>query len=152
MKRFKKLIIAACVISPLVLFGVVAMLAGVWTGPANRKSAGSCTVHHYHSGALVCSEACGEPEYHICTAACANAGGCDSSSTENSPGKSLPVATVSGTTSCSSEEDNGWCRGVGTLHLSGDEPVSGYSITGFDSDLDGPLCSGPPAIGTSRRG
>jgi hypothetical protein len=138
----RKLLLAACIISPFVFFGVVAVLAGVWTGPANRKSAGTCTIHHYHSGALVCSEPCGEPEYNICTAACANAGGCDSSSTENNPGHSLPDATVSGTTSCSSAGDNGWCKGTGSLSLSGNEPVSGYHIKGFDSDLYGPLCSG----------
>jgi len=140
--KFRKVLIAACIISPLVLFGVVAVLASVWSGPANRTSAGSCTIHHYHSGSLVCSEPCGEPEYNICTSACANAGGCDSSSTENNPGHSLPDATVSGSTSCTSPGNNGWCKGTGTLSLSGSEPVSGYQITGFDSDLHGPLCSG----------
>jgi large repetitive protein len=140
--NFRKVLIAACVISPLVLFGAVAVLADVWSGPANRTSAGSCTLHHYHSGSLVCSEPCGEPEYNICTSACANAGGCDSSSTENNPGHSLPDATVSGSTSCTSPGNNGWCKGTGTLSLSGSEPVSGYHINGFDSDLYGPLCSG----------
>jgi len=39
-----KILIAACVISPLVFFGVAAVLADVWSGPANRTSAGSCTI------------------------------------------------------------------------------------------------------------
>jgi hypothetical protein len=140
--KFRKFFIAACIISPLVFFGVVVVLADVWSGPANRMTAGTCTIHHYHLGSLVCSEPCGEPEYHICDASCASAGGCDSSTTDNNPGHSLPDATVSGSTSCSSPGDNGWCKGVGTLHLSGTEPVSGYHITGFDSTLYGPLCSG----------
>ena len=140
--KFRKILIAACIISPLLLFGVVAVLADVWSGPANRTTAGTCDVYHYHQGAFVCRETCGEPEYHICDAACASAGGCDSSRTVNNPGSSLPDATVSGSTSCSSPGNNGWCKGVGSLHLSGDEPVSGYSITGFDSDQDGDLCSG----------
>jgi len=140
--KLRKFFIAACIISPFVFFGVVVVLADVWSGPANRMTAGTCTIHHYHLGSLVCSEPCGEPEYHICTAACDAAGGCDSSTTDNNPGHSLPDATVSGTTSCSSAGANGWCKGVGTLHLSGTEPVSGYHITGFDSTLDGPLCSG----------
>ena len=45
-----KILIAACVISPLVFFGVAAVLADVWSGPANRTTAGTCTIHHYHSG------------------------------------------------------------------------------------------------------
>ena len=140
--KLRKFFIAACIISPFVFFGVVVVLADVWTGPKNRETAGNCTIHHYHQGSLVCSEPCGEPEYHICTAACTNAGGCDSSSTENNPGHSLPDATVSGTTSCSSAGNNGWCKGTATLHLSGSEPVSGSSITGFDSDQYNYLCSG----------
>ncbi len=140
--KFRKLFIAACIIAPLLFFGVVVVLADVWTGPKNRVTAGTCTIHHYHSGTLVCSEPCGEPEYHICTAACDAAGGCDSSTTDNNPGHSLPDATVSGSTSCSSPGDNGWCRGTATLHLSGTEPVSGYHITGFDSDQYNYLCSG----------
>ena len=140
--KLRKFFIAACIVSPLVFFGVMVVLADVWSGPANRMTAGSCTIHHYHLGALVCSEPCGEPEYHICTAACDAAGECDSSSTDSNPGHALPDATVSGSTSCSSPGDNGWCKGVGTLHLSGTEPVSGYHITGFDSTLYGPLCSG----------
>ena len=140
--KFRKLLIAACIIAPLLFFGVVVVLADVWTGPKNRVTAGTCTIHHYHSGTLVCSEPCGEPEYHICTAACDAAGGCDSSTTDNNPGHSLPDAIVSGSTSCSSPGDNGWCRGTATLHLSGTEPVSGYHITGFDSDQYNYLCSG----------
>jgi hypothetical protein len=140
--KLMKFFIAACVVSPFVFFGVMVVLADVWSGPANRMTAGTCTIHHYHLGSLVCSEPCGEPEYHICDASCASAGGCDSSTTDSNPGHSLPDATVSGTTSCSSAGDNGWCKGVGTLHLNGTEPVSGYHITGFDSTLYGPLCSG----------
>ena len=140
--NFRKVLIAACVISPLVLFGAVAVLADVWSGPANRTTAGTCDVYHYHQGTFVCRETCGQPEYHICDGACASAGGCDSSRTVNNPGSSLPDATVSGSTSCSSAGNNGWCKGTGTLTLSGSEPVSGYHINGFDSDLYGPLCSG----------
>ena len=94
--KFRKLFIAACIIAPLVFFGVAVVFADVWTGPKNRETTGTCTIHHYHSGTLVCSEPCGEPEYHICTAACDAAGGCDSSTTDNNPGHSLPDATVSG--------------------------------------------------------
>ena len=110
-----KILIAACVISPLVFFGVAAVLADVWSGPANRTTAGTCDVYHYHQGTFVCRETCGQPEYHICDAACASAGGCDSSRTVNNPGSSLPDATVSGSTSCSSAGNNGWCKGMGTL-------------------------------------
>jgi hypothetical protein len=140
--KFRKLFIAACIIAPFVFFGVVVVLADVWAGPKNRETAGTCTVHHYHQGSFVCSEPCGEPEYHICTGACDAAGGCDSSTTDSNPGHSLPDATVSGTSSCSAPGDNGWCKGTATLHLSGSEPVSGYHITGFDSDQYNYLCSG----------
>jgi hypothetical protein len=144
--KFRKFFIAACIISPFVFFGVVVVLADVWSGPANRTQTtpGACRVIHKHNGSWVCTEPCGEPEYNICTAACNAAGGCDSSETQQDPPTvvQLQDATVSGTTSCSSTGDNGWCKGVGALHLSGNEPVSGYSITGFDSTLYGPLCSG----------
>jgi hypothetical protein len=54
---------------------------------------------------------------------------------------SLPPATVSGTTDCVLPGQNGWCRGAATLNLAGIEPLTGYSITGFEGS-PGMLCSG----------
>ena len=75
---FRKLFIAACLISPFVFLGVAVALAEVWTGPQNRVSPGACRVIHKRNGVWVCTEACGEGEYHLCDAACAAAGGCTS--------------------------------------------------------------------------
>jgi hypothetical protein len=47
-----------------------------------------------------------------------------------------------GSTSCSIPGSHGWCRGVGTLNITADEPMSGYVITGIESSLGGMLCTG----------
>lgn len=51
-----------------------------------------------------------------------------------------PPATVTGSTSCSSPGNNGWCIGEASLNLSGSEPLTGYNITGIESSL-GMLCN-----------
>jgi hypothetical protein len=51
-----------------------------------------------------------------------------------------PPATVSGSTGCTTNGTNGWCRSGAALSLSANEPVSGYVITGIESTL-GKLCS-----------
>ena len=51
-----------------------------------------------------------------------------------------PPATVTGSTSCSSPGNNGWCIGQASLNLSGSEPLAGYNITGIESSL-GMLCN-----------
>lgn len=51
-----------------------------------------------------------------------------------------PPATVSGSTTCAQAGNNGWCRGGASLGISANEPLSGYVITGIESNL-GMLCS-----------
>ena len=136
---FTKIIIATCIVFPLVFFGAVAVLAA-YTGPMNRTTSGVCRIIHKHQGVWVCTENCGQPEEHLCTQACADAGGCDSADTQDTSGTTLPPATVSGTAICNSPGNNGWCR-AGVLSLSSNEPVGGYYITGIEGD-PGMLCGG----------
>lgn len=51
----------------------------------------------------------------------------------------LPPATVSGSFSCSTPGDNGWCCGGPSLNLSAHEPVGGYVITLIEGS-PGVLC------------
>jgi len=71
--------------------------------------------------------------------------GCSSGETgctQSTSTTTYPPASVSGSTVCSIPGNNGWCRGTGTIDLSGSEPLSGYSITGIEG-YTGLLCSGP---------
>ena len=137
-----KILIVACVISPLVFFGVAAVLADVWSGPANRTTAGTCDVYHYHQGTFVCRETCGQPEYHICDNACASAGGMRFFPDGKQPWQFPAGCDGLRVNLLLVPRQQRLVQRVGTLHLSGNEPVSGYSISGFDSDQDGYLCSG----------
>ncbi len=46
-------------------------------------------------------------------------------------------ATASGSFTCGTWGDNGWCRGGASLNVSGSEPVSGYSITRMEGNYTG---------------
>jgi len=52
----------------------------------------------------------------------------------------LPPATVSGSESCSSPGDDGWCRGGASLEISANEPLSGKVIVSIEGDPGGLLC------------
>ncbi|MBM3151913.1 MAG: hypothetical protein FJZ96_06890, partial [Chloroflexi bacterium] len=52
----------------------------------------------------------------------------------------LPPATISGSATCGQPGNNGWCLDAASLNLSATEPLSGYVITGIESNL-GMLCS-----------
>jgi hypothetical protein len=137
------------------LLALLAVLSGIaaaaysYTGPQNRVSPPTTTcrvIYKFASGPnqgqFACSMPCGEPENYpaMCGSACSATGCSSSQETSSSPGKPLPPATVSGSATCASPGDNGWCKGGATLNLSASEPLSGYSITGIESTL-GLLCS-----------
>jgi hypothetical protein len=71
--------------------------------------------------------------------------------TQTTSTSTYPPATVSGTTGCAVPGNNGWCRGMATLNLSGNEPLGGYSITGIEGST-GMLCSGSACSWTFPEG
>lgn len=58
---------------------------------------------------------------------------------------SLPPATVSGTASCDGTLIGEWCKGSASVTITGNEPVSGYAITGLEANT-GWSSSGSSAI------
>ena len=56
----------------------------------------------------------------------------------------LPPATVAGEVQCTGQ--NGWCRGNAVVHITGHEPLSGYTITGIEGLLDGAQFACPGAV------
>ena len=153
--KFRKILIAACIISPLLLFGVVAVLADVWSGPANRTTAGTCDYASLPLRARwFAARPAASPNINICDAACANPPAVAIlPRTVNNPGSSLPDATVSGSTSCSSPGNNGWCKGVGTLSPEREMSLSAATASPASTATRmGIYARGHPAPGTSRRG
>jgi len=179
-QRIKKLLIAAYVISPLVIFGAVVVLAA-YTGPNRNTISGQTDRCQYHASYDLGSgnfggcdltlwanpdngcDSAGSVHGYFNPVSCVgwpsscDALGCSVSgpnvttlgctpSSSNPNCKQItvsqPPATVSGSTSCASPGANGWCRGGGVLNLSANEPVSGWTITGIESDLEGMLCTG----------
>ena len=69
----------------------------------------------------------------------------DAGCTSHTTTTNLPPATVNGSTACASPGNSGWCRGGATLNLTGNDPVSGWTITAIESDLFGNLCTGGSA-------
>jgi len=69
----------------------------------------------------------------------------DTGCTSHTSTVNLPPATVSGSTSCANPGNAGWCRGGATISLTGNDPVSGWTITAIESDLFGNLCTGNSA-------
>ncbi|HTX90622.1 MAG TPA: hypothetical protein VMC09_05330, partial [Anaerolineales bacterium] len=150
---YHKVLVAVCLVAPLVVFGAAAVLAD-YIGPKNRVGPDQivCSeIYRYktgpYQGQVACSMPCGEPEYYqaMCGAACQT--GCnDSQQYTTIPGPNLPDATISaGPVACSLAGSNGWCRGSASLTLTGTEPVSGYQITAIEGKLNGAtpfLCSG----------
>jgi hypothetical protein len=59
--------------------------------------------------------------------------------TQQTTTTNLPPATVSGSFSCSTPGDNGWCVGGGAINFTANEPVSGYNIT-YVERSSGVLC------------
>ena len=152
--KFRKFFIAACIISPFVFFGVMVVLADVWSGPANRTDRRELHVIHKHNGSWVCSEPCGEPEYNICTAACANRRWMRFCRRPNNN----PPATVHAGRDCLRDNLLQFGRrqrlvqGNGFTLPERERACQRLHIKGFDSTLYGPLCSARPVPGTSRKG
>ena len=57
---------------------------------------------------------------------------------------SYPSATASGTVSCATPGENGWCVSADQISISGTEPLSGYSIAKIEGAVNGVAfsCSG----------
>jgi len=56
----------------------------------------------------------------------------------------LPPATVAGEVQCTGQ--NGWCQDSAVVHITGQEPLSGYTITGIEGTRDGVQFACPGAV------
>ena len=56
----------------------------------------------------------------------------------------LPPATVTGEVQCTGQ--NGWCQDSAVVHITGQEPLSGYTITGIEGTRDGVQFACPGAV------
>ncbi len=56
----------------------------------------------------------------------------------------LPPATVTGEVQCTGQ--NGWCQDGAVVHITGQEPLSGYTITGIEGTRDGVQFACPGAV------
>jgi len=84
---------------------------------------GDCTVHFSNTWTETCS-----PGQSGCTG------------TTTTTTTTLSPATISGSTTCTTPGNNGWCRSGPGLSLSANEPLSGYQITGIEANT-GMLCT-----------
>jgi len=82
-----------------VFFGVVAVLADVWSGPAKPHNCGTCDVYHYHQGTFVCRETAASPNIIFAMPPVPPPVDAILPDGKQTLAVSLPDATVSGTTS-----------------------------------------------------
>ncbi len=133
--------------------GVATVMAD-YTGPARRtKTVAGCTkVYRYYDDLYVCSFP-GGAGLNVCGDQCSNHPTCSNfvcNDLKNGGGNyytkdetqtiTLPNATVDASFQCGTPGNNGWCRGGADLHVTANEPVSGYVIEAIETDAWGHIC------------
>ncbi len=107
-----------------------------------------CTMHHPGNPCPDFGGSCPSVEQQLIWCGWVSDMGCSCNPAYTTHTENLPPATVSGSFSCASPGDNGWCRGGGSLDMSASEPLAGEVITYIEGS-PGSLCDPPDAANIS---